>query len=72
MRGDSGGLYKGSSWSRACASSKDLRNFGGGENDPSTEFSNDMVVLLCYCSDANVGRRDMDLASLVELMYVFG
>jgi hypothetical protein len=43
MRGDGGELYLGSSWSRACGSSKDLRNLGGGENDPSTEFSNDML-----------------------------
>lgn len=46
MRGDGGELYAGSSWSRVCGSSKDLRNFGGGENEPSTELNNDMIALL--------------------------
>lgn len=42
-RCDGGELYCGSSWSRACGSSKDLRNFGGGESEPRTEFNSDMM-----------------------------
>lgn len=40
-----GELQYGSSWSRACGSSKDFLNFdgGGGENDPRTEFIKDML-----------------------------
>jgi hypothetical protein len=44
MRGEGGELYKGSSWSRACGSSNDLRNLGGGDSEPSTELNIDMVI----------------------------
>jgi hypothetical protein len=48
MRGEGGELYNGSSWSRACGSSKDLRNAGGGDSEPSTELSIDIVIHLSY------------------------
>lgn len=43
MRGDGEELYRGSSWSRACGSSKDRRNLGGGDSDPITELKMDMA-----------------------------
>jgi hypothetical protein len=46
MRGDGGEPYDGSSWSRACGSSKELRNLGGGDSEPSTELNNDIVASL--------------------------
>jgi hypothetical protein len=44
MRGDGGEPYEGSSWSRACGSSKELRNLAGGDSEPSTEFNNDIML----------------------------
>jgi hypothetical protein len=45
MRGEGGELYSGSSWSRACGSSNDRRNVGGGESEPSTELNIDITML---------------------------
>ena len=45
IRGEDGGdLYSGSSYSRAWASSKLLRNFG--ERDPITELNRDIFLVL--------------------------
>jgi hypothetical protein len=44
IRGDGGELYSGSSCSRACGSSKDFLNRGGGENEPRTELKIDIVM----------------------------
>jgi hypothetical protein len=41
MCGD-GELYRGNSWSRACGSSNDFLNLGGGESEPRTELKMDM------------------------------
>jgi hypothetical protein len=55
MRGDGGEPYDGSSWSRACGSSKERRN-RGGDSEPSTELNSDIIANLSRWGERGKGR----------------